>query len=95
MSITRETVEHVARLAHVGLHPDEVTALAGQLSTVLDHIARLREVDTDDIAPTTHVVPVDNVMREDVVIPSWPPPAVLANAPRRQGDFFRVQAIFD
>lgn len=95
MSITRETVEHVARLAHIGLDPDEITDLAGQLSTVLDHVAKLQNVDTDGVPPTAHVVPLDNVMREDTVTSSWPPEAVLCNAPHRQGDYFQVQAIFD
>jgi aspartyl-tRNA(Asn)/glutamyl-tRNA(Gln) amidotransferase subunit C len=95
MPISRETVEHVARLAHVGIKPGEIEELTDQLSSVLDHIGRLQMVDTSDVPPTSHVLPLQNVMRDDEVRPSWSPGAVLANAPRRQDDLFEVQAIFD
>lgn len=95
MPISRDAVEHVARLAHIDLQPHEVEEFAVELSSVLDHMARLEEVDTTDIPPTSHVVPLENVMREDEVRPCWPVEAVLANAPHRSGDYFEVQAIFD
>ena len=95
MPISREEVEHVARLAHIGLEPHEVDELTGQLSTVLDHVAKLQEVDTSSVAPTDHVLPIENVMRDDEVGPCWTPEQVLANAPHRTDDLFEVQAIFD
>lgn len=95
MSISREVVEHVARLAHIGLADDEVPRLAIELSSVLDHVARLEEVDTSNVIPTSQVVSVEDVMRDDVVVPSWPVSAVLANAPHRRGDLFEVQAVLD
>lgn len=95
MPISRDVVEHVAQLAHLGLQPEEVDEMTAQLSSVLDHVGRLQEVDTSGVPPTSHVVPLQNVMRDDEVIPSWPPNDVLANAPRRVDDLFEVQAIFD
>ena len=95
MPISRDVVEHVAQLAHLGLQPAEVDEMTAQLSSVLDHVGRLQEVDTSGVPPTSHVVPLQNVMRDDEVIPSWPPNDVLANAPRRVDDLFEVQAVFD
>jgi aspartyl-tRNA(Asn)/glutamyl-tRNA(Gln) amidotransferase subunit C len=95
VSISREVVEHVARLAHIGLTDDEVPQLAVELSSVLDHVARLEEVDTSGIAPTSQVVSSGDVMRDDVALPSWPVTAVLANAPHRRDNLFEVQAVLD
>jgi aspartyl-tRNA(Asn)/glutamyl-tRNA(Gln) amidotransferase subunit C len=66
-----------------------------EISGILDHVAVLRNLDTSDVPATAFAVPLENVMREDVVAPSWAPAAVLANAPRREDDLFEVQAIFD
>lgn len=95
MPIDRNTVAHVAELAHIDLRPDELDEFAVELSSIVDHIARLRELDTAEVRPTAHAVPVENVLRDDVVAPSWPPAAVLANASHRVGDLFEVQAILD
>jgi aspartyl-tRNA(Asn)/glutamyl-tRNA(Gln) amidotransferase subunit C len=95
MALSREEVEHVARLAHLGLSPEEVDEFAVELSSVIEHVNRLQRLDTADVPPTAHVISMENVMREDEVRPSWPPDAVLANAPRRYDDQFEVQAIFD
>jgi aspartyl-tRNA(Asn)/glutamyl-tRNA(Gln) amidotransferase subunit C len=95
MPLSRNEVEHVARLAHLGLETDEIDEMTEQLSSIVDHVARLQEVDTSDIPPTAHVLPLENVMRDDEVRPSWPPDTVLANAPHRLDDLFEVQAIFD
>jgi aspartyl-tRNA(Asn)/glutamyl-tRNA(Gln) amidotransferase subunit C len=69
--------------------------MRSEISGILDHIAILREVDTTDVPPTAFAVPVENIVREDEVRPSWDPEAVLANAPRREDGLFEVQAIFD
>lgn len=95
MPVDRDTVAHVAELAHIDLRPEELDEFSVELSSIVDHIARLRELDTDAVPPTGHAVPTENVLREDVVAPSWPPEAVLANASRRVGDLFEVQAILD
>lgn len=93
--IDRDTVAHVAALAHVDLKPDELDEFSVELSSIVDHIARLRELDTSSVLPTAHALPMGNVLRDDSVAPSWQPEAVLANAPRRIGDLFEVQAILD
>lgn len=95
MPISREVVEHVARLAHVGLESAEVEEMTAQLSSILGHVARLQEVDTSDVPPTAQIVPMENAIREDVVRPSMAVDDVLRNAPNRYDDFFEVQAIFD
>ncbi len=69
------------------------TRLEGQLNHILDQYEKLAELDTDDIPPTAQTIELENILRDDVAMPSLPPEAVLANAPERQGDFFVVPAI--
>lgn len=95
MPVDRSAVEHVARLAHITLDDDEVRELTLQLSSIVDHVARLQELDTEGIDPTGFAVPSSNVMRDDEVAPSWPVEAVLANAPARHDTLFEVQAVLD
>lgn len=95
MPVSRDVVEHVARLAHVGLEPAEIDEFTEELSSVVDHVARLQQVDTSDVPPTAHVFPMQNVMRDDDVTASWSPVAVLANAPQQVDNLFEVQAILD
>jgi aspartyl-tRNA(Asn)/glutamyl-tRNA(Gln) amidotransferase subunit C len=92
-TLSRSDVEHVAHLARLGLSDEEVTRLAQQLNHILDQYAILADVDTDDIAPSAQVIELENIMREDVVLPSLPVEAVLANAPERSGDHIVVPAI--
>ena len=91
--LTRADVEHVAYLARLGLTPDELARLEGQLNHILDQYAKLAELDTDAIPPTAQTIELENILREDVARPSMPPEDVLANAPQRAGDFFVVPAI--
>jgi aspartyl-tRNA(Asn)/glutamyl-tRNA(Gln) amidotransferase subunit C len=93
MRLTDAEVEHVAELARLGLTSEEVGVLRDQLSTILDHIAALNEVDTAAIPPTAQVLDLTNVMRDDDVRPSLPRHAVLANAPRERDGFFEVDAV--
>ena len=92
-SLTRADVEHVAYLARLGLTGEELARLEGQLNHILDQYAKLAELDTDAIPPTAQTIELENILREDVVTPSLPAEAVLANAPERDGDFFVVPAI--
>ena len=71
MSLTPEQVRHIARLARLGIEDAEVDRFAGQLSEILDYFERLRQVDTDDVPPTAHTLPLHNVFRDDVPAPSW------------------------
>ncbi len=92
-SLTRADVEHVAYLARLGLTPEELARLEGQLNHILDQYAKLAELDTDAIPPTAQTIELENILREDVVLPSLPHEDALANAPERDGDFFVVPAI--
>ncbi len=95
MPISHSDLEHLARLSHVGLEPDEISELCAEVSGVIAHVEELSRVDTEGVPPTAYAVPLDTVLREDEVGPSWSPAAVLANAPRSQDGQFQVQAVFD
>jgi aspartyl-tRNA(Asn)/glutamyl-tRNA(Gln) amidotransferase subunit C len=94
-TLSRSDVEHVAYLARLGLSDAELTRLEGELNHILDQYAILAELPTDDIPPTAQTIELENILREDVVKPSLPVEAVLANAPERDGDFIVVPAILD
>jgi aspartyl-tRNA(Asn)/glutamyl-tRNA(Gln) amidotransferase subunit C len=92
-TLSRDEVAHVAHLARLGLSDAELIRLEGQLNHILDQYAKLAELDTDAIAPTAQTIELENILRDDVVTPSLPVEAALANAPERQGDFIVVPAI--
>jgi len=95
MALTREQVQHIAELAKLKLDDAEVDRMTQQLSAILDHAARLNELDTDAIPPTASVVPLYNILRDDTIVPSMTRDDALANAPDKDedGQFFRVKAI--
>lgn len=93
--ISRADVEHVARLARLGLTDAEVDEMQVQLSRILEAVARLRDVDTSHIGPTAQVIALENVMRDDVATPGIDREAALANAPRREGPMLRVPIILE
>ena len=93
--LTREQVEHVARLARLALREEDVEGFRTQLSAVLAHIDMLNAVDTSAIPPTAQVGGLYNVTRADDPIPSLRVVAVLANAPQREDVYFRVPAVLD
>ncbi len=95
MALTDEQVEYVATLSRLGLSDEERARLREQLSSILGHIDRLRELDTSAIPPTAQVIPLDPVLRDDIARPSLTLEQVLANAPRSENGFIRVNAIFD
>jgi len=95
LSLTPEEVKRIARLARVGLSDDEVAHFQVQLSEILDYFQRLREVDTEGLPPTAHTLAMHNVMRDDEPRPSFDKEEVLANAPQREDDLFRVRAILE
>lgn len=88
--IEREQVLHVARLARLRLSDEEVERMSGELSSILDHIEKINELDLDDVAPTSHVVGVENVLRPDEPRPSIPRERALELAPDATDDGFRV-----
>jgi aspartyl-tRNA(Asn)/glutamyl-tRNA(Gln) amidotransferase subunit C len=93
--ISREEVQHVARLARLALTDDELARMREQLDAILAYIDKLRELDVEGVEPTAHAVPLVNVMRDDEVAPSLPQDVALANAPDRAGEFFRVPRIIE
>jgi aspartyl-tRNA(Asn)/glutamyl-tRNA(Gln) amidotransferase subunit C len=93
--ITLADVEHVARLARLELSAADKERMRRELDGILAYIDKLRSVDTAGVEPTSHAVPVTNVMRDDVPVASLPQAESLANAPDRQGDLFRVPKIIE
>jgi aspartyl-tRNA(Asn)/glutamyl-tRNA(Gln) amidotransferase subunit C len=95
MAITRAEVAHLARLARIDLTQDELDHFATQLDVIIGAVARVAEVAADDIPPTSHSVPLINVLREDEVGPCLSPEEVLAAAPAAEDGRFRVPRILD
>ena len=93
--ITLEQVDHVARLARLELSAADKERMRRELDGILSYIDKLRALDTRDVEPTSHAVPVTNVMRDDVERPSLPQEDMLANAPDRHRDMFRVPKIIE
>jgi aspartyl-tRNA(Asn)/glutamyl-tRNA(Gln) amidotransferase subunit C len=92
-TLSRADVEHVAHLARLGLTDEELGRLEGQLNHILDQYAILATVPTDHIAPTAQTIQLENILRDDVAMPSLPVADVVANAADRDGDFIVVPAI--
>ncbi|HEX6209535.1 MAG TPA: Asp-tRNA(Asn)/Glu-tRNA(Gln) amidotransferase subunit GatC [Methylomirabilota bacterium] len=93
--ISREDVEHVARLARLALSEAEGERMREQLSGILAYIDALRALDTAGVEPTSHAVPLVNVMRDDEIRPCLPQAVALANAPDPSDAFFRVPRIIE
>ena len=90
MPISRMEVEHVARLARLALTEQELERFGGQLDAILAAVGKVSELDLADVEPTAHPLDVVNVWAEDEPRPSLPVAEALANAPERDGNFFRV-----
>ena len=88
--IDREQVLHVAKLARLRLTDEEVERMSGELSSILDHIETIGELDLEGVAPTSHVVELENVLRDDEPRPSLPREVALEPAPDASDDGFRV-----
>lgn len=95
MKITKKDVEHVAKLARLRLTEEEKEKFGEQLSEILEYVEKLNVLDTAHVEPTSHVVALKNVMREDEVKPSLPVEEVLDNAPAREGKYFKVPKIIE
>ena len=95
MKLSREEVHHIALLARLGLTETELERLREQLSNILENFQILQPVDTTDVPPTAQPIPLQNVTKDDEVVPSLPADDVLANAPQRDGEFFRVKAVLE
>jgi aspartyl-tRNA(Asn)/glutamyl-tRNA(Gln) amidotransferase subunit C len=93
--ISLKDVEHVARLARLELSEADKERMRQELDSILSYIDKLRALDTEGVEPTSHAVPMTNVMRDDMPRPSLPQDDMLANAPERSGEFFRVPRIIE
>lgn len=93
MKISREEVEHVAVLARLRLSGKEIEQFTGQMNDILTYMEKLNELNTADLEPTSHVIEVGNVVREDSVRESLPVEDVLTNAPDSERGFFKVPRI--
>ncbi|MFA6358198.1 MAG: Asp-tRNA(Asn)/Glu-tRNA(Gln) amidotransferase subunit GatC [Candidatus Omnitrophota bacterium] len=95
MSIDKETVEQVAHLARIELQPNELEKLSGQLHDILGFIDKISTLNIENIAPASHILPISNVLREDVPHISLTPEKALENAPSKQGNFFSVPKVIE
>ncbi len=95
MGLTREEVEYVAALARLELGEEEKEHLTRQLGAILDYVATLDKLDTENVRPTSHVLPLANVFREDDVIPSVIPEEMLALAPESEKGHYKVPKIIE
>ncbi|GAA2473198.1 Asp-tRNA(Asn)/Glu-tRNA(Gln) amidotransferase subunit GatC [Streptomyces sp. NPDC059506] len=91
--ITREEVSHLARLSRLELQDEELDHFAEQLDVIIGAVARVGEIAADDIPPTSHPLPLTNVMRPDVVRPSLTPEQALSGAPAAEQQRFKVPQI--
>jgi aspartyl-tRNA(Asn)/glutamyl-tRNA(Gln) amidotransferase subunit C len=95
MKITSAEVGHVARLARLELSDEEIKLFVGQMDAILGYVAKLGELNTDGIVPTSHAVPVENSFRPDMSAPSIGVEKALANAPDKAGSFYRVPKVLE
>ena len=95
MKLSREEVLHIAALAKVGVTEADVEQLREQLSNILENFEVLQKLDTAGIPPTAQSIVLQNVIMCDEVRPSMPPDDVLANAPQRENDFFKVKIVLE
>jgi aspartyl-tRNA(Asn)/glutamyl-tRNA(Gln) amidotransferase subunit C len=95
MALTVEQVQWVAHLARLDVPAAELETMARQLTSIIDYVNQLAQVDTTDVEPLAHPFPIQNVFREDNPEASLPVDAALANAPDRHGDFYGVPAVLE
>ncbi len=95
MALTPEDVDHVAALARLGISAEERARFATQLSGILEHFRALQALDTENIPPTAQVLDLHTVMRDDTARPPLTHRGAMANAPREEDGFFRVQAVLE
>jgi aspartyl-tRNA(Asn)/glutamyl-tRNA(Gln) amidotransferase subunit C len=95
MAIDRAAVDHVARLARLDLSEEERARMETELSHIIEHAAKVQALDLDGVEPTSHAIPLRNVMRADEVRPSLPPDEALANAPESEASRFKVPRILE
>jgi aspartyl-tRNA(Asn)/glutamyl-tRNA(Gln) amidotransferase subunit C len=95
MSLTLDQIRWVAHLARLDLSEAEIEAMTRELSAVLEYVDQLQKINTENVEPLAHPLPIHNVFREDEPAPSLPVDAALRNAPDRSGDFYGVPAVLE
>ena len=95
MAIDKTTLEYVAELARIELQPKELEKLSQQLQDILDFIDKLKKIDTSNISPTSHILALENVLRQDEPRGSLPSENTLMNAPAREDNFFVVPKVIE
>jgi aspartyl-tRNA(Asn)/glutamyl-tRNA(Gln) amidotransferase subunit C len=95
MTLDREAVLHIARLARIDLTADEIEMYASQLSDIIGHFDVLNAVDTEGVEPTAHTLPLRNVLANDTSRPSLPQDEVLEMAPNVEDGYLRVRAVLE
>ena len=95
MKITEDEARHIVKLARLSLSEDELLTYSGQLNTIIGHVEQLNKLDTIGIEPTSHVLPITNVIRDDAHTPSLSNEEVLKNAPDPADNFYRVPKIIE
>jgi len=95
MRLSYEQVRHIAWLARLGLSEEEVEKFSLQLSNILENVEILQQVDTANVPPATHTIPLQNIFRKDDVAESYSQSEVLSNAPKQAEKCFKVQAILE
>ena len=95
MKLSYEQVRHIAWLARLGLSEEEVEKFSLQLSDILENFEILQQVNTANVAPLTHIIPLQNIFRKDEVVESYSQAEILSNAPKQEENCFKVQAILE
>ncbi|MDP2927443.1 MAG: Asp-tRNA(Asn)/Glu-tRNA(Gln) amidotransferase subunit GatC [Candidatus Omnitrophota bacterium] len=95
MSIDKETIKHVAHLARIELQPNELEKLSGELHEILGFIDKLKYLNVEQVKPTSHILPISNILREDKPHVSLATEKALENAPSKKGNFFSVPKIIE
>lgn len=95
MELNQQTVEYLANLARIQLKPEELEKLSRQLRDILDFIDKLRQADVSAVAPTSHILPLKNVLRQDEPGKSLKIDETLKNAPEKEGSFFSVPKVIE
>jgi aspartyl-tRNA(Asn)/glutamyl-tRNA(Gln) amidotransferase subunit C len=95
MKLTREEVLHIAALAKVGMTEEDIVRFQEQLSDILENFEILKQIDTENVPPTAQPNALCNVTKLDCDRPSLSPEEVLTNAPRREGELFRIRAVLE
>jgi len=95
MKITKKDVEYVAKLARLALTEEEKEKFCNQLNQILVYMEKLNELDTKDVPPTSHVLPLKNIWREDEVKPFPAFKEILKNAPEKEGNYFKVKKVIE